>query len=338
MPAAPAARASRSRSRRARAPRDPERQAQLADLLEVHLVARAVDRLAALVAAALAARRRVVAAGGGPLDDEAVHPAGGLAHQHGRERVAGDDGQELRAAEPRRRALPVTAADRAAGTGRRPRSPPSTSRRSAAGWCSASASSAAGISRGMPAPISTKSDPREHRAVQQRAGSACCTLVSRLMPTRPSWPSLRELDLDERREHGELLARLAHHLLVHGQHGVRRARRQALGAEVALQRIGCGLRDGEASPSRGACDRRGRRPAAGARARCRAPCPRPLPAGRGATRRCASRQWETPTPMPPWMMTGSTGVAGASATVVECRMSGSEGHLRAQCASARRGR
>jgi hypothetical protein len=54
-----------------------------------------------------------------------------------------------------------------------------------------------------------------------------------------------ELDLDERREHGELLARLAHHLLVHGQHGVRRSRRQALGVEEALQRLFGGLRDGE---------------------------------------------------------------------------------------------
>ena len=85
--------------RRARPARDPERQAQRADLLEVHLVARAVDGVALLVRRLAATRRRVVAAGGGALDDEAVHPAGGLAHQHGREQVAGDDGQEPRADE-----------------------------------------------------------------------------------------------------------------------------------------------------------------------------------------------------------------------------------------------
>ena len=103
MPAAPVGQRLAQALGVAGAAGQPERQAELAHLRQVDLVARPVDRLAALVARRLAARRRVVPARGRALDDEAVDASGRLLRQHGGERVAGDDGQEARPLERRGR-------------------------------------------------------------------------------------------------------------------------------------------------------------------------------------------------------------------------------------------
>ena len=75
--------------------RKPEREFELGELVEVDLVAFAVDRLTLVIQLKRAARRRVMAARRRPLDDEPVHLAVRLAGEGGGERVRGNDGQEL---------------------------------------------------------------------------------------------------------------------------------------------------------------------------------------------------------------------------------------------------
>ena len=65
------------------------------------------------------------------------------------------------------------------------------------------------------------------------------------MPTEPVVAFLRQPDLDERGQHGDLLAGRRDHLLVHRQQGVLRVSALALGAEEALERGGRDARDRE---------------------------------------------------------------------------------------------
>ena len=66
---------------------------------------------------------------------------------------------------------------------------PSTSNRRLAGSCSANASSAAGMSLGIPAPIRTTSTPASIAPYSEESVGSWI-LVSRLMPTGPACPSL----------------------------------------------------------------------------------------------------------------------------------------------------
>ena len=112
----------------------------------------------------------------------------------------------------------------------------------------------------------------EHRAVE-RGEVGELDLREEVDADRPVVPFLGEAHLDERGEHRELLARACRHALpVHRQQLVGVPGGTPVGQEVALERVRRHLGDGEAAPSRGACARRGRRPAAGA----------PAPFDRGA--------------------------------------------------------
>ena len=75
-------------------PGNPERQAQLTDLVQVHHVTLAVDRLPLVRESQLPAGRSIVASRRRPLDHEAVHSAGRFSGQDRGQQVARDDGNE----------------------------------------------------------------------------------------------------------------------------------------------------------------------------------------------------------------------------------------------------
>ncbi len=54
-------------------PRQPERQAKVADFLQIHLVTLSINRLAILIERHFASRRRIVATRARPFNHKAIH-------------------------------------------------------------------------------------------------------------------------------------------------------------------------------------------------------------------------------------------------------------------------
>ena len=160
---------------------EPEGEAELADLLEVHLVAGAVQGLT-VDELDDPPGRRVVPAGGRSLDHEAVHTGRLASGQRGR----CDDRQEHRTRDrlrglgdhasriEREGAIAAVHVQRHGDRLVLREAIPATIR----------------ISRGMPAPTSTTSTPAR-TAPYSVDGVGIWIFSRKLMPTSPSWPSSR---------------------------------------------------------------------------------------------------------------------------------------------------